>query len=155
GNGDARDVALHVGEEDGDAGGRELLRHELERLRLAGAGGAGDQAVSIEERQRRAHDRLRRARAVVHGGAERDRRATRAERLLRRRYDLVVHVARLLAAGGGVNMSGKRSAAWRIRRTTRSACSTASGTPTIRIATSHGCVRMRRSSGTRMARCGA
>ena len=42
--------------------GRELLGHQLQRLGLAGAGGAGDQAVPVEHRQRDAHRRPRGAR---------------------------------------------------------------------------------------------
>jgi hypothetical protein len=45
--GDAREIALHVGEEDRHADRGQLLGQHLQRHGLAGAGGAGDQAVSI------------------------------------------------------------------------------------------------------------
>jgi hypothetical protein len=48
----AAQVALHVGEDDGDAGRRQLLGHELQRLRLARPGRAGHQAVPVHHRQR-------------------------------------------------------------------------------------------------------
>ncbi len=51
----AGDVALDVGQEHRDARGRQLLGDELQRLGLAGAGGAGDQAVPVEHRQRHPH----------------------------------------------------------------------------------------------------
>ena len=51
-------VALVVGGEDGDAGGRELLGEHLHRLRLPGSGRAGDQAVPVRRRERQAHDRV-------------------------------------------------------------------------------------------------
>ncbi len=44
---EAGEVALHVGAEDRHAGGGEALGHDLQRYGLAGAGGAGDQAVAI------------------------------------------------------------------------------------------------------------
>ena len=46
-HGDARKVALDVGEEDGDALRRELLGDGLERDGLAGAGRPGDEAVAV------------------------------------------------------------------------------------------------------------
>ena len=48
---DAGEVALDVGHEHRHADARELLRDGLQRDRLAGAGGAGDEAVSIGERR--------------------------------------------------------------------------------------------------------
>jgi hypothetical protein len=44
---DAGEVALHVGHEDRHADVGELLGQGLQRDRLAGAGGAGDQAVAV------------------------------------------------------------------------------------------------------------
>ena len=48
---DAGEVALHVRCEDGDAHPAEAFRHDLEGHRLAGAGGAGDQAVAVRHGQ--------------------------------------------------------------------------------------------------------
>ena len=48
---DAGEVALDVGGEDGDAGGGQPLGEHLERHGLAGAGGAGDEAVAVGELQ--------------------------------------------------------------------------------------------------------
>src|SRR3546814_6933822 len=48
----AGQVAFHVRQEDRHAGLREALRHDLQGHRLAGAGGAGDEAVAIGELQR-------------------------------------------------------------------------------------------------------
>ena len=47
----AGEVALHVGGEDGDAVGAELLGEQLEGLGLAGTGRAGHQAVPVEHRR--------------------------------------------------------------------------------------------------------
>ena len=66
-------VALDVGHEDGHALGGELLRDQLQRLRLARAGRAGDQPVAVHRRQRQPHDRLGRQRALVDAAAEVDR----------------------------------------------------------------------------------
>jgi hypothetical protein len=41
------EIALHVRHEDRHAGGGEALRQPLQCHRLAGAGGAGDQAVAV------------------------------------------------------------------------------------------------------------
>ena len=46
-HGDAGEIALHVGDEDRDAGGGEALGQALQSHRLAGAGRAGDQAVTV------------------------------------------------------------------------------------------------------------
>ncbi len=51
--GDAGEVTLDVGGEDRDAGRGEPLGEDLQRHRLAGAGGAGDQAVAVAELQRK------------------------------------------------------------------------------------------------------
>ena len=51
GSGQTGQVALDVGEEDRDAGGGQLLGDQLQGLGLAGAGGAGDQAVPVEHRR--------------------------------------------------------------------------------------------------------
>src|SRR5690606_2817973 len=45
-------VAFQVRNEDRYTGGRQLLRHELQRLGLAGTRRAGDEAVTVEHRQR-------------------------------------------------------------------------------------------------------
>ena len=50
--GHAGQVALDVGREHRHADAGELLGHQLQGLGLAGAGGAGDQAVPVEHRQR-------------------------------------------------------------------------------------------------------
>ena len=47
---DARQVALDVGHEDRDADGAETLGQHLQRHGLAGAGGAGDEAVPVRQR---------------------------------------------------------------------------------------------------------
>ncbi|MEY9788955.1 hypothetical protein ABIE77_003514 [Sinorhizobium fredii] len=48
---DAGQIALHVGAEDRNAGVREALGKDLQRHGLAGAGGAGDQAMAVAELQ--------------------------------------------------------------------------------------------------------
>ena len=55
GDGQAGHVALDVGDEHRHARGGELLGHELQRLRLARAGRAGDEAVAVERGERDAH----------------------------------------------------------------------------------------------------
>ena len=56
----------------------QLAGHQLQRLGLAGAGRAGNQAVAVEDRQRdldaRAVERL----AVLHRAAQHERRLVRA-----------------------------------------------------------------------------
>ncbi len=51
---DAGEVAFHVGCEDGHAGCRKTLGEDLQRHGLAGAGGAGDEAVAVGEPQHQA-----------------------------------------------------------------------------------------------------
>ena len=63
-------VALDVGHHHRHAGGRELLGDHLQRLRLAGAGGACDQAVAVDGGQRNAHLRGRIDGAVDDDGAQ-------------------------------------------------------------------------------------
>ena len=46
-HGDAREIALDVGRENRNAGIDEAFGHDLQRHRLAGAGGAGDEAVAV------------------------------------------------------------------------------------------------------------
>jgi len=46
---EAGEVALHVGAEHRDAGLREAFGQHLQRHGLAGAGGAGDEAVPVGE----------------------------------------------------------------------------------------------------------
>src|SRR6478735_1592827 len=48
----ARQVALDVGGEDGNAGSRKPLRHDLKRDRLPGPGRTGDEAVAVRKRKR-------------------------------------------------------------------------------------------------------
>jgi hypothetical protein len=67
-------VALHVGGEDGNALGRELFGQQLERLRLPGAGGPGDQPVTVAHRRRDPDQRPGVDLAPEHGPAELDRR---------------------------------------------------------------------------------
>ncbi|GAA2937577.1 hypothetical protein GCM10011428_64490 [Streptomyces violaceus] len=67
---DPGEVALDVGEEDGHALGGQLLGDQLERLGLAGAGGARDQAVAVEHRQRHPDLRVRQALPVPQQGAQ-------------------------------------------------------------------------------------
>ncbi len=67
---EAGQVALHVGEEDRDALVGQLLGHELERLRLAGAGRAGDEAVAVEHAQRDLHRGVGVGLPVDHGGTQ-------------------------------------------------------------------------------------
>ncbi len=75
------EVALHVGREDRAAGGGRLLGDDLEGPRLAGPGGARDQPVAVEERQRQG-DVDRRVRRLGarrgHRPAEVDPRAVEA-----------------------------------------------------------------------------
>jgi len=73
--GEAGHVALHVGDEHRHAGGVELLDHDLQGLRLPGAGRARDQPVPIERRERHAHRGVAVHRAFVHGAAEVERGA--------------------------------------------------------------------------------
>ena len=55
----AGQVALDVGHHDGHAGRGQLFGDHLQRLRLAGAGGACDQAVAVDGGQRDTHLRGR------------------------------------------------------------------------------------------------
>ena len=71
----AGDVALDVGDEHGHAGGGELLGHELEGLRLARAGRAGDEAVAVERGERDAHGRVAVDGAVKNAAAQVERGA--------------------------------------------------------------------------------
>ena len=61
----------------GDAHRRELLGHELERLRLAGAGRARDQAVPVAHAGRDLHHGLGDHGALEHPAPERPRRGRR------------------------------------------------------------------------------
>ena len=63
-------VALDVGHHHRNAGGGQLLGDHLQRLRLAGAGGARDQAVAVDGGQRDAHLRGRIDGAVDDDGAQ-------------------------------------------------------------------------------------
>ena len=56
GGADAGQIAFHIGHEHGHAEARELFGDDLERDRLAGARGAGNQPVSV--REPRQHDEL-------------------------------------------------------------------------------------------------
>ena len=44
---DAGKIALHIGQEHGNAAGREALGNDLQRHGLAGAGGAGDEPMPV------------------------------------------------------------------------------------------------------------
>jgi hypothetical protein len=59
GSGEAAQIALHVREEDRNAGLRELLREDLERLRLPRSGRTRDETVTIQHRERHADARGR------------------------------------------------------------------------------------------------
>ena len=71
----AREVALDVGGEDGDAVGAELFGHQLEGLGLARAGRAGDQAVPVEHAERDPDVGVAEVGRVEHQPAELQRRA--------------------------------------------------------------------------------
>jgi hypothetical protein len=79
--GDSRDVALHVGEEDGDSRGGKLLGEALQRAGLPGAGRACDQAVPVHHLERHLDDRLVHERPVVDALTELDRRSLGRVRL--------------------------------------------------------------------------
>ena len=66
----AGQVALDIGHEDRDARLRQLAGHQLERLRLAGAGRPGDQPVAVEHGQGDLDARVIRQLAVMHRAAE-------------------------------------------------------------------------------------
>ena len=66
---DAGQVALDVGHEHRHADAAEVLGQRLQRDRLAGAGGAGDQAVAVGQRRAAARIRCRRAWATRIGSA--------------------------------------------------------------------------------------
>jgi len=70
--GGAGHVALHVGDEHGDAGARELLGQQLQRLGLAGAGRAGDQPVPVHRREWHADRRVTEQLALVDAAPEVD-----------------------------------------------------------------------------------
>ena len=67
-----RQVTLDVCSEDRDAGRRDLLRHQLQGLRLAGARRAGHQPVTVEHRQRDADLRVHHRCVILHEDAELD-----------------------------------------------------------------------------------
>ncbi len=69
---DARDVALHVGGEDRDAGGGQLLRDDLERSCLPGPGCARDEPVPVHRAERDPDRRVGRELALVDAGPELD-----------------------------------------------------------------------------------
>jgi hypothetical protein len=58
GHADAREVALHVGAENRDAGGGELFGHHLQRDGLSRAGCARDKAMAVRPRQQQVLRRL-------------------------------------------------------------------------------------------------
>ena len=70
GLGEPRQVALDVGDEDRDAGLRQLTGEHLERLRLAGAGRARDQPVTVQHRQRDLHPHFVEQLPAVHRTAD-------------------------------------------------------------------------------------
>jgi hypothetical protein len=73
-NGEAGQVALDVGHDDRHAGRRQLFGQALERLGLARAGRAGDQAVAVHHGKGNLHQHVVRHRAVVDAPAQLDRR---------------------------------------------------------------------------------
>ena len=87
----AGEVTLDVGREHRHAHRRELLGHQLERLRLAGAGRAGDQAVAVAHARRDLHDGVGDDGAAEQPAPERDRlavgRVRRGDRACRTRLD--------------------------------------------------------------------
>ena len=93
GGADARQVALHVDGEDGDARGRELAREKLERLGLARAGGARDEAVAVDAREWQRDADVRQDLVALDRRAQHDDRLV--ERVARRhvRTERVVHLA--------------------------------------------------------------
>ena len=106
GHGQAGQVALDVGREDRDALGAELLGEQLEGLRLAGAGRAGDEAVPVEHGQRDPHRDVRELVGVEHQAAELERRALEAIAVRDRGGDRVLsrglgHVAEPSDVRGG------------------------------------------------------
>ncbi len=73
GDADARQVALHIGAEDGDAGVGKPLGHDLQGHGLAGPGGAGDHAVAVGAVQQQDFRQAGTAgRGAVHRLAEED-----------------------------------------------------------------------------------
>ena len=76
-----RKVALVVRREHRDARVGKLLCEQLQGARLAGAGRAGDQPVTVHRRERQAHHRLELQVALVHTAAEVDRTAVDRVRL--------------------------------------------------------------------------
>jgi hypothetical protein len=73
--GHAGQIALDVGHEHRHAGRGQLLGDPLQRLGLAGAGGAGDQAVPVDHPQRQLDRGRRDDRTVVHTAAKVNRRS--------------------------------------------------------------------------------
>ena len=74
---DARQVALDVGHEHRNADAREPLGHHLQRDGLAGAGRAGDEAVTVGERRQEADlgvAGLGNGQRIGHGGSPECRR---------------------------------------------------------------------------------
>jgi hypothetical protein len=78
GGADAGQVALDVDREHRDTHRGQLSRHELEGLGLAGAGGAGDQPVTVHPGQRQRHA------DVVQEVLAQHRRAQHEDRLVER-----------------------------------------------------------------------
>ena len=71
GGGQAAQIPLHIGQEDRNADAREALRQQLQADRLAGAGGAGDAAVTVGEGGQQGRGRRGRTRqldGLSHGG---------------------------------------------------------------------------------------
>src|SRR5262245_51415812 len=92
---ETREVALQVGEKHRHAGGGELLGHQLERLRLAGAGGARDESMAVHHGERHLHQRLRSAFGAGEGSTEGQRWPRARERRSTRLQQLRLHVALL------------------------------------------------------------
>ena len=88
----AGQVALDVGHEDGHAGLRQLPGEQLEGLRLAGPGRAGDQAVPVEHGQRDLHPGVVEDLAVVHRTADDQTRLRQGVASRHRLSKRLVHV---------------------------------------------------------------
>ena len=100
---EAGQVALDVGDEDRHAGLRQLAGEQLQRLGLAGARGARDEAVAVEHRQRDLHARVIHELAIVHRAA--DDEARLAERVAGRHRV----VERLIHGSSGCARVGSRA----------------------------------------------
>src|SRR6478736_3755091 len=93
-------VALDVGDEDRDARLRGLAREKLQGLRLAGAGGPGDQPVTVEHRQGDLDPRVVEELAVEHRAADDQARFGEGVAARHRVAERLVHLALQQRADG-------------------------------------------------------